>query len=99
MRPVRSSGVDPLRGCPRSREWGIARIESGRVDPGGESLHPILASVGLEPRIHLEKLDDHDLVLAAIDAKLTKEEQVFEEKRHQRSVGKFKTAHPVGPTS
>ena len=77
----------------------VARIESGRVDPGAESLHRILASVGLEPRIHLEKLDDHDLVLSAIDAKLTKEERVFEEKRHQRSVGKFKNAHPVEPMS
>jgi transcriptional regulator with XRE-family HTH domain len=77
----------------------VARIESGRVDPGVESLHRILASIGLEPRIHLEELDDHDLVLAAIDAQLTKEERVIEEKRHQRSVGKFKNAHPVESTS
>jgi predicted site-specific integrase-resolvase/DNA-binding XRE family transcriptional regulator len=41
----------------------IARIESGRTDPGFESVQRILASVGLEPRIQLESLDDHDLSL------------------------------------
>ena len=38
----------------------IAPIELGRVDPGFESPQRIHAAVGLEPKIHLENLDDHD---------------------------------------
>jgi predicted transcriptional regulator len=41
----------------------IARIESGRINPGFESVQRILTSVGLEPRIHLETIDDHDQLL------------------------------------
>jgi transcriptional regulator with XRE-family HTH domain len=67
----------------------IARIESGRREPSIPTLQKILAGAGLELRFRLEKLDDHDRVLAARHARRTKSEKATVEQRHRRNVSKF----------
>jgi transcriptional regulator with XRE-family HTH domain len=73
----------------------IARIESGRVDPGFESILRILASVGLEPRIRLEILDDHDQLLRERHSNRSAGEQKRVEDRHEANVAGFKNARII----
>jgi transcriptional regulator with XRE-family HTH domain len=73
----------------------IARIECGRVDPGFESVQRILASVGLEPRIHLEALDDHDQLLRERNSRRTDVERLRHEERHDANVTGFKNARVI----
>ena len=73
----------------------IARIESGNREPSIPTLQRILAGAGLELRFRLEKLDDHDRVLAARHARRSKSEQAAVEERHRRNVGKFANAKRV----
>ncbi len=73
----------------------IARIELGRIDPGFESVQRILASVGLEPRIHLESLDDHDLLLLERHSKRSVNERQRVEDRHDANVAGFKKARAI----
>jgi transcriptional regulator with XRE-family HTH domain len=77
----------------------IARIESGRTDPGFESVRRILASVGLEPRIHLENLDDHDMLLLERHSKRSEAERQRVENRHKANVAGFKNARVLQETS
>ena len=77
----------------------IARIESGRTDPGFESVQRILASVGLEPRIHLESLDDHDLLLLERHSRGSDVERQRVEDRHAANVAGFKNASVIVRTS
>lgn len=79
-------------GVPQST---IARIEGGRTDPGFESVMRILATVGLEPRIHLESLDTHDLVLAQRHQNRSKEKREQMESRHQDNIEMFRNARVV----
>ena len=73
----------------------IARIELGRIDPGFESVQRILASVGLEPRIHLEKLDDHDQLLLESHARRNDDERQRVEERHNANVAGFNNARVI----
>jgi predicted transcriptional regulator len=79
-------------GVPQST---IARIECGRIDPGFESVLRILATVGLEPRIHLEVLDTHDLVLAQRHQNRSDEKREQMESRHQDNLKMFRNARVV----
>jgi transcriptional regulator with XRE-family HTH domain len=73
----------------------IARIELGRIDPGFESVQRILASVGLEPRIHLESLDDHDQLLIERHSKRSDVERQRVEDRHKANIAGFKNARLI----
>ena len=73
----------------------IARIELGRVDPGFESVLRILASVGLEPRIQLETLDEHDLLLLERHSKRSDAERKRVEERHRANVATFRDARVI----
>jgi predicted transcriptional regulator len=73
----------------------IARIELGRIDPGFESVQRILASVGLEPRIHLESLDDHDQLLIERHSKRSDVERQRVENRHRENVAGFSNARVI----
>lgn len=73
----------------------IARIESGRVDPGFESVLRILASIGLEPRIHLEDFDDHDQLLLERNSRRSDTERRRVEERHKANVAGFKNARTL----
>ena len=53
----------------------VARIESGHADPAFSTLERLLATAGLDMRIHLEPADDHDAVLDAIDRLRSPEER------------------------
>jgi len=77
----------------------IARIETGRIDPGFESVQRILASVGLEPRIHLETLDDHDQLLVERHSRRSDVERKRVEDRHRANVAGFKNARVIEVTS
>ncbi len=70
----------------------IARIESGKREPSIPTLQKILAGAGLELRFQLDKLDDHDRVLAARHARRSTSEKEAVERRHQRNVAKFANA-------
>jgi transcriptional regulator with XRE-family HTH domain len=76
----------------------IARIEMGRIDPGFESVQRILASVGLEPRIHLESLDDHDQSLLERHSRRSETERQRIEDRHEANVSGFKNARVIERT-
>lgn len=76
----------------------IARIESGRVDPGFESVQRILISVGLEPRIHLENLDGHDQLLLEQHSRRNDNERQRVEERHRTNVAGFKSAREIKET-
>ena len=73
----------------------IARIELGRIDPGFESVQRILASVGLEPRIHLESLDNHDQLLIERHSRRSDVERQRVEDRHRANVAGFKNARVI----
>jgi transcriptional regulator with XRE-family HTH domain len=73
----------------------IARIELGRIDPGFESVQRILAAVGLEPRIHLESLDDHDLLLVERHSKRSGNERQRIDDRHAANVAGFKNSRVI----
>lgn len=73
----------------------IARIESGKREPSIPTLQKILAGAGLELRFRLEKLDDHDRVLATRHARRSKSEKEAVEERHRRNVAKFANAKRV----
>jgi predicted transcriptional regulator len=77
----------------------IARIELGRIDPGFESVQRILASVGLEPRIHLESLDDHDQLLVERHSKRSEVDRRRVEDRHRANVAGFKSARVIEESS
>ena len=77
----------------------IARIELGRIDPGFESVQRILASVGLEPRIHLESLDDHDQLLIERHSKRSDVERQRVENRHRGNVAGFSNARVIEEAS
>ena len=77
----------------------IARIELGRVDPGFESVLRILASVGLEPRIHLETLDNHDQLLRERHSRRSDAERERVEERHKANVAGFKYARVIEKTN
>ena len=70
----------------------IARIELGRIEPGFESVQRILAAVGLEPRIHLESLDDHDQSLIERHSMHSDVERQRVEDRHRANVVGFENA-------
>jgi transcriptional regulator with XRE-family HTH domain len=74
----------------------IARIERGHVDPGFESVQRILAAVGLEARIHLENLDDHDHGLLERQSRRSDTERRHVEERHEANVAAFKNARIIG---
>jgi transcriptional regulator with XRE-family HTH domain len=61
----------------------IARIESGKREPSIPVLQKILAGTGMELRFRLEKLDEHDRVLAARHATRSKDEKAAVERRHR----------------
>ena len=67
----------------------IARIESGHADPAFTTIMRILSAVGLEMRIRLEPVDDHDLVLHAMDELRSPKERERVAARHERNVAKF----------
>jgi len=69
------------------------------MDPGFESVQRILASVGLEPRIHLESLDDHDLLLLERHSRRSEVERQRVEDRHKANVAGFKNARVIEETS
>jgi transcriptional regulator with XRE-family HTH domain len=77
----------------------IARIELGRIDPGFESVQRILASVGLEPRIHLESLDDHDQLLVERHSRRSGVERLRVEERHRANVAGFINARVIEESS
>lgn len=77
----------------------IARIELGRIDPGFESVQRILASVGLEPRIHLESLDDHDQLLIERHARRSDVERQRAEDRHRANIAGFSSARVIEKAS
>ncbi|MGD0055240.1 MAG: helix-turn-helix transcriptional regulator [Acidimicrobiales bacterium] len=77
----------------------IARIELGRIDPGFESVRRILASVGLEPRIHLESLDDHDQLLIERHSRRSDVERQRVEDRHRANVAGFSNARVIEEAS
>jgi hypothetical protein len=58
----------------------------------------ILASVGLEPRIHLENLDDHDLLLLERHSRRSDAERRRVEDRHKANVAGFKNARIIEET-
>lgn len=64
----------------------IARIESGTMQPSLPVLCRILAGANLEARIHLEPYDDHDDVLAALDAQLTSEQRAAQTLEQDRFI-------------
>jgi transcriptional regulator with XRE-family HTH domain len=70
----------------------IARIESGHADPAFSTLERLLAAAGLEMRIRLEALDDHDIVLAALDQLRSPEERERVAIAHRRNVERFAEA-------
>ena len=79
-------------GVPQSR---IARIETGRTSAGLESHYRILVTVGLVPRIHLEKIDEHDRVLQALDARLSEENRMAARVSRPPAVERFRKARLV----
>lgn len=67
----------------------IARIESGKREPSIPVLQKILAGADLELRFRLEKLDNHDRILAARQARRTKTQKAAVEQRHRQNVEDF----------
>ena len=67
----------------------IARIESGHADPAFSTLERLLAAAGLEMRVRLEPVDDHDAVLDAIDRLRSIEERERVAAGHLRNVERF----------
>lgn len=67
----------------------IARIEAGNREPSIPTLQRILAGAGLELRFRLEPLDDHDLVLAARQARRSPAQKRTAAARHAHNVEQF----------
>ena len=67
----------------------VARIESGHADPTFSTLERLLSAAGLEMRIRLEPLDDHDHVLAALDQLRNPEEHERVAIAHQHNIERF----------
>ncbi|WP_366526368.1 helix-turn-helix transcriptional regulator [Ferrimicrobium sp.] len=78
-----------LSGVPQST---IARIEAGSVAPKFETISRILAGAGLEMRIQLAPLDDHDQVLQARYESLSDDEKTQVDRRHLSNVEMFRGA-------
>jgi len=67
----------------------IAKIENGKRQPSIPTLQRILAGAGLELRLRLAPLDDHDGVLAARHDQRSSAEQADAEVRHSHNVAQF----------
>lgn len=67
----------------------IARIESGRREPSIPTIQRILAGAGLELRLRLAPLDEHDRVLAARQARRSPAERRAADARHRKNVEQF----------
>jgi transcriptional regulator with XRE-family HTH domain len=67
----------------------IAKIESGKREPSIPTLQRILAGAGLELRLRLAPIDDHNAVLAARHARRSPGEQAALDARHQGNVAQF----------
>lgn len=53
----------------------VSSYETGRKEPTLPTLQKLLAAAGLEMRIHLEPIDDHDLTLESFMQSLSPERQ------------------------
>jgi len=69
-------------------EIGV-RSQGGSPDPAFSTVERLLAAAGFEMRIRLESLDDHDVVLAAIDRLRSPEEHERAAAAHERNVERF----------
>jgi transcriptional regulator with XRE-family HTH domain len=67
----------------------IARIESGQREPSIPTLQRLLAGAGLELRLRLAPLDNHDQVLADRHARRSPEERASQDTRHRQNVDLF----------
>jgi len=67
----------------------IARIENGKREPSIPTLQRILAGAGLELRLRLAPIDQHDQVLASRQARRSGQEQTAAEARHARNLAQF----------
>jgi transcriptional regulator with XRE-family HTH domain len=69
----------------------IAKIESGKREPSIPTLQRILAGAGLELRLRLAPLDDHDAVLAARHDRRSPTDQAALDARHRENVAQFRS--------
>jgi len=69
----------------------IARIESGKREPSIPTLQRILAGAGLELRLRLAPIDDHDEVMAARQARRSAQQKKASAARHAHNVAQFAT--------
>jgi transcriptional regulator with XRE-family HTH domain len=67
----------------------IAKIESGKREPSIPTLQRILAGTGLELRLRLAPIDNHDAVLAARHVRRSPEDQAAVDARHQQNLAQF----------
>jgi transcriptional regulator with XRE-family HTH domain len=67
----------------------IARIENGNREPSIPTLQRILAGAGLELRLRLAPMDDHDEVLAARQARRSAQQKKAAATRHAHNVAQF----------
>jgi transcriptional regulator with XRE-family HTH domain len=67
----------------------IARIESGKREPSIPTLQRILAGAGVELRIRLAPIDEHDQVLATRQARHSDQRRTADEVRHAHNVSQF----------
>jgi hypothetical protein len=58
----------------------------GHADPAFSTLERLLAAAGLEMRVHLEPVDDHDAVLGAFERLRSTEERERVAAAHRRNV-------------
>ena len=75
------------RACVSQSE--IARIESGKHEPGIPTLQRILAGAGVELRLRLEPIDEQDQVFSNRDARRTPAELAQTKLRHERNTALF----------
>jgi transcriptional regulator with XRE-family HTH domain len=67
----------------------IAKIESGKREPSIPTLQRILAGAGLELRLRLAPIDNHDAVLAARSDRRSPEDQAAFDASHRRNLAQF----------
>jgi transcriptional regulator with XRE-family HTH domain len=67
----------------------IAKIESGKREPSIPTLQRILAGAGLELRLRLAPIDEHDRVLTARRNRRSPQEQAILDARHGENVAQF----------
>ena len=67
----------------------IAKIESGKREPSIPTLQRILAGAGLELRLRLAPIDNHDAVLAGRHDRRSPEDQATLDARHQKNLAQF----------